>query len=53
MTLDLRSPAYSLSTVPSSEESQSLARTALLASDDHREGLPAARERRDPEFAGR
>ncbi len=32
---------------------ESLAQTALLASDDHREGLAAARERRDPEFAGR
>lgn len=32
---------------------ESLAQTALLASDDHREGLAAAREKRDPEFAGR
>jgi enoyl-CoA hydratase/carnithine racemase len=32
---------------------ESLAQTALLISDDHREGLAAARERRDPEFAGR
>jgi enoyl-CoA hydratase/carnithine racemase len=32
---------------------ESLAQTALLASDDHREGLAAARERREPEFVGR
>jgi enoyl-CoA hydratase/carnithine racemase len=32
---------------------ESLAQTSLLASDDHREGLAAARERREPEFAGR
>lgn len=32
---------------------ESLAQTALLASSDHREGLAAARERREPEFAGR
>jgi enoyl-CoA hydratase/carnithine racemase len=32
---------------------ESLAQTALLATDDHREGLAAARERRDPEFVGR
>lgn len=32
---------------------ESLAQTALLHSDDHREGLAAARERRDPEFSGR
>jgi enoyl-CoA hydratase/carnithine racemase len=32
---------------------ESLAQTALLQSDDHREGLAAARERRDPEFRGR
>ena len=32
---------------------ESLAQTALLASDGHREGLAAARERREPEFAGR
>jgi enoyl-CoA hydratase/carnithine racemase len=32
---------------------ESLAQTALLATSDHREGLAAARERRDPEFAGR
>ena len=31
---------------------ESLAQTALLQSDDHREGLAAARERRDPEFRG-
>jgi len=32
---------------------ESFAQTALLASEDHREGLAAARERRDPEFAAR
>jgi len=32
---------------------ESLAQTALLASEDHREGLAAARERREPEFAAR
>jgi enoyl-CoA hydratase/carnithine racemase len=32
---------------------ESLAQTALLASDDHREGLAAVRERRQPEFVGR
>ncbi|MFZ0041753.1 MAG: hypothetical protein WAK93_10635 [Solirubrobacteraceae bacterium] len=31
---------------------ESLAQAALLASEDHREGLAAARERREPEFAG-
>jgi enoyl-CoA hydratase/carnithine racemase len=31
---------------------ESLAQSALLLSDDHREGLAAARERRDPEFTG-
>lgn len=31
---------------------ESLAQTALLRSDDHREGLAAAREGRDPEFRG-
>jgi len=37
----------------SSMLADSLAQTALLASADHREGLAAVRERRDPEFAGR
>ena len=32
---------------------ESLAQTALLGSDDHREGLAAARERREPDFRGR
>ena len=32
---------------------ESLAQTALLATDDHREGLAAARDRREPEFTGR
>jgi enoyl-CoA hydratase/carnithine racemase len=32
---------------------ESLAQTALLQTDDHREGLAAARERRAPEFQGR
>lgn len=31
---------------------ESLAQTALLQTDDHREGLAAARERRDPAFTG-
>ena len=31
---------------------ESLAQAALLQSDDHREGLAAARERREPEFRG-
>lgn len=31
---------------------ESLAQTALLQTDDHREGLAAARERREPEFRG-
>jgi enoyl-CoA hydratase/carnithine racemase len=31
---------------------ESLAQTALLQTDDHREGLAAARERRDPRFEG-
>ena len=31
---------------------ESLAQTTLLQSDDHREGLAAARERRDPVFRG-
>jgi enoyl-CoA hydratase/carnithine racemase len=31
---------------------ESLAQTALLQSDDHREGFAAMRERRDPEFRG-
>jgi enoyl-CoA hydratase/carnithine racemase len=32
---------------------ESLAQTALLATADHREGLAAARERREPVFTGR
>ena len=32
---------------------ESLAQTALPASEDDREGLASAREKRDPEFAGR
>jgi len=32
---------------------ESLAQTALLGSEDHREGLAAVRERRDPVFTGR
>jgi hypothetical protein len=32
---------------------KSLVRTALLASEDHREGLAALRERRRAEFVGR
>jgi enoyl-CoA hydratase/carnithine racemase len=32
---------------------ESLAQTALLATEDHREGLAAVRERREPEFTGR
>ena len=32
---------------------ESMAQTALLASEDHREGLASAREKRDPEFVGR
>ncbi|UGS35554.1 enoyl-CoA hydratase/isomerase family protein [Capillimicrobium parvum] len=32
---------------------ESLAQTALLQTDDHREGLAATRERRAPEFTGR
>jgi enoyl-CoA hydratase/carnithine racemase len=32
---------------------ESLAQSALLLSDDHREGLAATRERRDPEFTAR
>jgi len=32
---------------------ETLAQTALLGSEDHREGLAAAREKRAPEFAGR
>jgi len=31
---------------------ESLAQTALLATDDHREGLAASRERREPRFVG-
>jgi len=31
---------------------ESFAQAALLQSDDHREGLAAARERREPEFKG-
>ena len=31
---------------------ESLAQAALLQSDDHREGLAAARERREPDFQG-
>ena len=31
---------------------ESLAQTALLQTDDHREGLAAARERREPDFKG-
>jgi enoyl-CoA hydratase/carnithine racemase len=31
---------------------ESLAQTALLVTDDHREGLAAARERREPDFKG-
>jgi enoyl-CoA hydratase/carnithine racemase len=31
---------------------ESLAQTALLQTDDHREGLAAARERREPSFKG-
>jgi hypothetical protein len=31
---------------------ESLAQTALLATGDHREGLAAARERREPDFKG-
>ncbi|HZU40826.1 MAG TPA: enoyl-CoA hydratase/isomerase family protein [Solirubrobacteraceae bacterium] len=32
---------------------ESLVQTGLLATDDHREGLAAARERREPAFTGR
>ena len=32
---------------------ESLAQTALLGSEDHREGLAAARQRREPVFSGR
>jgi enoyl-CoA hydratase/carnithine racemase len=32
---------------------ESLAQAALLATDDHQEGLAAARERREPGFTGR
>lgn len=32
---------------------ESLTQTGLLATDDHREGLAAARERREPAFTGR
>jgi enoyl-CoA hydratase/carnithine racemase len=32
---------------------ESMAQTALLVSEDHREGLAAAREKREPEFAAR
>jgi enoyl-CoA hydratase/carnithine racemase len=32
---------------------ESLAQSALLVSEDHREGLAAVRERREPEFVGR
>jgi enoyl-CoA hydratase/carnithine racemase len=32
---------------------ESFAQSALLATDDHREGLAAARQRREPEFNGR
>jgi 2-(1,2-epoxy-1,2-dihydrophenyl)acetyl-CoA isomerase len=32
---------------------ESFAQTALLQSEDHREGLAAAREGREPEFEGR
>jgi enoyl-CoA hydratase/carnithine racemase len=32
---------------------ESLAQTALLQSEDHREGLAAVREKREPEFEGR
>ena len=32
---------------------ESLAQTALLQTDDHHEGLAAARERREPVFRGR
>jgi enoyl-CoA hydratase/carnithine racemase len=32
---------------------ESLAQTHLLQTSDHREGLAATRERRDPEFEGR
>ena len=31
---------------------ESFAQTALLQSEDHREGLAAARERREPDFKG-
>jgi len=31
---------------------ESLAQSALLQSEDHREGLAAARDRRDPTFKG-
>jgi enoyl-CoA hydratase/carnithine racemase len=31
---------------------ESLAQTALLQTEDHREGLAAARERRAPHFKG-
>jgi 2-(1,2-epoxy-1,2-dihydrophenyl)acetyl-CoA isomerase len=31
---------------------ESLAQTALLQTEDHREGLAAARERREPDFKG-
>jgi 2-(1,2-epoxy-1,2-dihydrophenyl)acetyl-CoA isomerase len=31
---------------------ESLAQTALLQSEDHREGIAARRERREPDFKG-
>ncbi len=31
---------------------EALAQTALLQSEDHREGLAAVRERREPDFKG-
>ena len=68
MTLDLRPPSYSLSIVPSSDASP-LVRTVATAQERTRRmlrraalsdgaakrvvGLASAREKRDPEFAGR
>ena len=45
--------ASALDAAAQDPEVRSVVIAGVLATDDHREGLAAARERREPEFTGR